>query len=197
MSGHLLTDEFWNSDENAVCLPGHAPLPPQIIDRALQELGIGGMVVFQTSGTSGDPSYVCHSRSGLLASANAVNAHIRSLADDVWVCVLPTFHVGGLGVYARGYCSKSKVYAMGSAWDPHRFRECCVQNGATLSSLVPTQVFDLVRAGIPSPPSLRAVLVGGGLLDEKLEAQARALRWPVLRAYWAHRSRLPGRDTRR
>jgi O-succinylbenzoic acid--CoA ligase len=54
---------------------------------------------------------------------------------------------------------------------------------ATHLSLVPTQVHDLVAAGLRAPASLRAVVVGGGCLSPADGRAARALGWPVLASY--------------
>jgi O-succinylbenzoic acid--CoA ligase len=71
------------------------------------------------------------------------------------------------------------------AWAPEAFRAAAAAAGATLSALVPTQVFDLVRAGLPAPASLRAVVVGGVALAPALYRRARALGWPLLPSYGA------------
>jgi O-succinylbenzoic acid--CoA ligase len=44
-------------------------------------------------------------------------------------------------------------------------------------------VHDLVAAGFHSPPSLRAIVVGGARLEPALHAAARALGWPCLPSY--------------
>jgi len=66
-------------------------------------------------------------------------------------------------------------------WDPDALHRALA--GATLTSLVPTQLRDLVERGLRAPPSLRAVLVGGDALSLELEARARACGWPVLASY--------------
>jgi O-succinylbenzoic acid--CoA ligase len=126
---------------------------------------------------------VCHSRVGLLASAKAVNGHLAVQQDDQWLCALPLFHVGGFCIYARAFASNSGVFELSSPWTPQVFIDECERCGATLSALVPTQVYDLVRGSYASPKSLRAVLVGGGGLAADLEARARGLGWPILRTY--------------
>jgi O-succinylbenzoic acid--CoA ligase len=68
-------------------------------------------------------------------------------------------------------------------WDPHFFTELVQKNSGTLSALVPTQIFDLVRAGLRAPESMRAIVVGGGNLNPALYAEARKLGWPVLPSY--------------
>jgi len=48
---------------------------------------------------------------------------------------------------------------------------------------VPTQVHDLVAAGVPAPVSLCVIVVGGGHLDAATGRAARTLGWPVLASY--------------
>ena len=68
-------------------------------------------------------------------------------------------------------------------WDADSFAARCGAERVTAVSLVPTQVFDLVRARIPAPACLRAVLVGAGALRPVLFEAARALGWPVRASY--------------
>jgi len=77
----------------------------------------------------------------------------------------------------------------------------CAEVGATLASLVPTQVFDLVAAQLRAPESMRVVLVGGGALNRELEAAALHLGWPIHCTYGMTETasgiaaqRLPGAD---
>ena len=169
--------------ENQVLLPEHSEFTAAQIDLVLRNLGIGGAVVFQTSGSTGAARLVCHSRAGLQASASAVNALLQAGASDVWLRALPLFHVGGFGIVERAKAVKSGVFELRDAWEAGRFVDACCAHGVTLSSLVPTQVFDLVEGEFTCPQGLRAVLVGGGHLDSSLEKRARELRWPILRTY--------------
>ncbi|MHB8635571.1 MAG: AMP-binding protein [Fimbriimonadaceae bacterium] len=103
---------------------------------------------------------------------------------DIWLHCLPDFHVGGLGIWARAHLSGAKVVRLlGDRWDPTEFTTSAEQERATLCSLVPTQVFDLLTAGLTAPPSIRAVVVGGGALPAEDYLKARALGWPVLPSY--------------
>src|SRR5205814_7177635 len=136
-----------------------------------------GHIIIATSGSSGGLKLVALSKEAVLSSAAAVNTHLEATPSDVWCCVLPTFHVGGLGIHARAHLTGSRVISM--AWDASAFAGC----EATLASLVPAQVHDLVRAGLAPPPGLRAVLVGGGAFDRDLQQRARGLGWPVLATY--------------
>jgi o-succinylbenzoate---CoA ligase len=131
-----------------------------------------------TSGSTGALKLTALSKKALLASAASVNRHLESDSRDVWVCVLPTFHVGGLGIYARALLSGARVVA--GAWDPRKFAE---MKEMTLASLVPAQVADLVRAGLRAPGEVRGVVVGGGALSEDAYQAAVELGWPVLPSY--------------
>ncbi len=143
-----------------------------------------------TSGTTGKPRLVALSREAFLASAEAVNRHLESGPFDVWANVLPLFHVGGLAIPARAHLSGARLAgnlepgALPS-WKPGEFPGFLEREKATLTSLVPTQVYDLVRLGLSPPPSLRAVLVGGARLGKDLYRAARELGWPLLPTYGA------------
>lgn len=117
------------------------------------------------------------SKSAMLASAAGVNRHLEATSKDTWCCVLPSFHVGGLGIYARASLTRSKVIAFD--WDPVRF----ARQPFTLSSLVPAQLGDLVSAALRPLPSVRAVILGGGAVPDVIYDAARALGWPVLPSY--------------
>lgn len=141
-----------------------------------------------TSGTTGDTPgqlrWVALSKGAFLASARAVNAHLSATASDVWAHALPVFHVGGLGILARGWLSGSQVVAaVSERWSAAEFHTVVARSRATLTALVPSQVHDLVAAGLQSPPSLRAIVVGGARLEPALHAAARALGWPCLPSY--------------
>lgn len=148
------------------------PRMPEEERRRLESfvVDLSGHVWLSTSGTTGALKLTALSKRALLASAAAVNRHLQSDAKDVWLCVLPAFHVGGLGIHARAFLSGARIVAGG--WD-----------GVTLASLVPAQVSDLVRDRVVAPRSLRAVVVGGGVLSEELYSAARELGWPLLPSY--------------
>ena len=136
-----------------------------------------------TSGTGGTLKIVALSRGALECSATAVNHHFGASRDDMWLNALPLFHVGGLGIMARSHLSRARCEMFADAWDPQRFVIAARSCGATLSALVPTQVHDVVRAGLRAPGSLRAVVVGGGALSGKLFQSAAELGWPLLPSY--------------
>jgi len=150
---------------------------------ACERFGKSGSVLLATSGTSASPRWVILRRDTLRGSARAVNAHLSVSSEDIWVCALPVFHVGGLSIYFRSDESRSKVFALPGKWNPDVFVETCNSCCATLTSLVPTQLFDLVDAGLSVPSSLRAIIIGGATLSPKLRDEALLKGWPVVESY--------------
>jgi O-succinylbenzoic acid--CoA ligase len=151
------------------------------LEKLSRAVTLEGHVWIATSGTSGALKLTALSKEALLASAAGVNLHLDAGADDAWCCVLPTFHVGGLGIHARALLAGSRVVSI--EWDARRFAELCASEGIAFSALVPAQVSDLARQRLAAPRSLRAIVVGGGALADPLFEEVRALGWPLLRSY--------------
>ncbi len=144
-----------------------------------------GHLWFLTSGTTGGPKWVALSKVAFLEAAQSVNDYLEIVKEDRFLNVLPEFHVGGLAIEARAYLSGSSVNRVDDnwKWNPSEFTQKIIQEKTTLTSLVPTQVFDLVTDGQVCPGSLRAVVVGGDRLSTKLYTRARELGWPLLPSY--------------
>ena len=180
----------WLSDENVIL---SNPRMPEALKKTflptlshLDQLDLKGHVFMATSGSSGIMKWAALSKTGILHSAAAVNNHLNSSKKDIWLNPLPCFHVGGLGILARGYLSEASVVDCdfpNSKWCPLHFLTRLIESRATLVSLVPTQVFDLVASGHQAPPDLRAVIVGGGRLSEKVYFSAIELGWKLLPSY--------------
>jgi O-succinylbenzoic acid--CoA ligase len=137
-----------------------------------------------SSGTTGGLKLYALSKTAFLVSAEAVNAHLKVKKADIWLNVLPLFHVGGLSIWARAYLTNSRIVDRGQdAWSAEKFHGWTSESQATLTSLVPTQVHDLVQYGKPAPLSLRAIVVGGGALSPELYKNARKLGFRVLPSY--------------
>lgn len=145
-----------------------------------------GHCLLASSGTTrvkGDPlKLVALSKEAILISAEAVNRHLGATSKDVWLNPLPNFHVGGLSIYARSLLSRSFVYEL-NKWSPPIFLDLMNRKKVTLTSLVPTQVYDLITHKMRAPKSLRALIVGGGSLGSDLYEKAKALDWPIIMSY--------------
>ncbi|MEK2644189.1 AMP-binding protein [Bdellovibrio sp. BCCA] len=154
-----------------------------------EERKLQGHVWIATSGSTADSvagtKLVALSKKALLNSAQSVNKHLNSTAQDVWTQVLPHFHVGGLGIEVRASLVGARVVPSlkEQKWDVHHFYETLKSEKCTLSALVPTQVYDLVTHSYKAPSSMRAIVVGGGVFEAELYKKARVLGWPVLPSY--------------
>ncbi|MEZ4872957.1 MAG: AMP-binding protein [Bdellovibrionales bacterium] len=160
----------------------------QVLDLHREELlHKDNLMWFQSSGTtSKSPTamkWIGLTRDNLLSSANAVNQWIQSDSGDTWLMSLPEFHVGGLSILARAHLTGANVVQTDGRWDPQSFIEKIEKSKVTICSLVPTQVYDLIRLNLRCPKGLRVVFVGGGRISENLYALARKLDWPVLITY--------------
>lgn len=176
MDPSLLTSPaFWSDSTPAVAgiFPGVLP----------DDARLSGQVLFETSGSSGNPKWIALSKQSLLASAAAVNRHLEVTTSSCWGLVLPLHHVGGFGVAARAYQAGCRLETHDGSWDAGAFASWVADRGVTHTSLVPTQVHDLVAGGHRAPACVTAIVVGGGCLDESTGRAARTLGWPVLASY--------------
>lgn len=124
------------------------------------------------------------SRKAMLSSAESVNSWIKANSEDIWINVLPIYHVGGLSIIARSHLSRSKqIHKVYEKWNPSIYCEDVKLYKATLGSLVPAQLHSLVKAQLTAPQSLRVVFIGAGACDEDLYFKARDLGWPILLTY--------------
>jgi len=174
-SASLTNPGFWEDSTPfaAGSFPGGIPEIPEL----------RGHVLFETSGSTGTPKWIAISKNALHASATAVNAHLEVTASSCWGLALPAHHVGGFGVAARAFAAGCAFCEFGKRWNPIEFARWLAENKVTHTSLVPTQVHDLVAAELRAPASLRAIVVGGGRLDGHTGQAARSLGWPVLASY--------------
>jgi len=175
-AGLLVSEAFWRAP-SPVALVSNGPRKPDVEGVPSDHL------LFATSGSSGVPKWIVISKNALLASANVVNAHLGVDVASVWGLALPVHHVGGFGVIARARAAGCRLECFDQAWTPRGFAEWVETRRITHTSLVPTQVHDLVAAGCPAPASLLAIVVGGGRLDTATGRAARGLGWPVLASY--------------
>jgi len=143
----------------------------------------GESVPFQTSGSTGAVKQIVFTKESLLVSAQAVNEWLSVDAASVWGLALPLNHVGGFGVAARAYAAGCGFSVYEGRWDAARFAEWIAREKVTHVSLVPTQIHDLLAADLHAPPSLFAVVVGGGSLSDEVGQAIRDKGWHVLASF--------------
>lgn len=195
------------SEENEILLNPRWPKKDydhlfSLAENVQEERKLNAHVWIATSGSTAESvagtKLVAISKQALKSSALAVNQHLRSDSEDVWAQVLPTFHVGGLGIEIRAALSGARVvsalreYKKNTSaeelltelrWDVNHFYEVLKKEKCTLSALVPAQVYDLVSQSLRAPSTLRAIVIGGGAFEPELYKKARDLGWPVLPSY--------------
>jgi O-succinylbenzoic acid--CoA ligase len=145
-------------------------------------------VLLPTSGTSGVPRLVVLSHRALIAAARASAAHL-GVEDDRWLLPLPLAHVGGLSIVVRCLVARRTTVL----FDPNgplldrlpALAAELTRHQITLLSLVPTVLDRLLEPGLGfrSPPSLRALLLGGAACSRRLLERAHAAGLPVLPSY--------------
>lgn len=113
-------------------------------------------------------------------SAKRVNTEFGVNENSIWGCVLPVFHVGGLGILFRAYAVGASVHY--TSWD--NFSTTWLKDHRiTHLSLVPTQIFEIVQKNWAAPAYLQTVFVGGAELNSELALKAKALGWPLVQTF--------------
>ena len=145
--------------------------------------GMDGITAFATSGSSGSPpKAILFTRRALDICARGALEHLHAESGD-WCCPLPLWHVGGAMIYLRAALAGTAVHTLRGKWCPQAYADLMKSSGARWSSLVPTQVVDLVSLGLRAPSTAGCIIVGGGALDTETGRKARTLGWPVVQSY--------------
>ncbi len=168
------------ADADVALPPGitRIPLATEAPARRI-ETALHSALLLATSGSSGRPRLACHSPETLAASVRATIEMLELAASDRWLACLPVDHAGGLMIPIRALATGARVYFL-NRFDARDALESLHREGITHVSLVPAMLHALLAADDrPAPPSLRAVLIGGGPLSKSLADAALARGWPL------------------
>lgn len=180
MEKSMLHVDFENPAPQLLCHPD-LKIHEERILQSLNPFFLRDHFILFSSGTSGgDLKGYALSKKALFANAEAVNSHFGMSSDDVWGLSLPVYHVGGLSVMARAHLLKNKVVDL-RKWDPESWIEKA--KDVSITTIVPTQLYDLVKRGMKPSRQLRYIVVGGDFLSSKLKEEALKLGWPVIRTF--------------
>lgn len=135
-----------------------------------------------SSGSSAAPKAVLHTLANHYYSALGSNENITIKPEDRWLLSLPLYHVGGLGIIMRTLLSGAIVVvpqqkeSINSSIDKYRISHL---------SLVATQLQRWLKEGtdFSKIDHLKAILLGGGPLPEKLIEKAYNLHLPIYASY--------------
>lgn len=176
-------DLNFNDDKNQILVPHFSTDEILDLKKSLEELRIKNHFLISSSGTSGgDWKGYLISKMSLLQNAQAVNQSLGLSKDDIWGVALPYYHIGGLSIYFRAHLLEHTPINL-RPWSPENLAERILKNNISVISLVPAQVYDLVQLNIPSPSSLKIVLVGGDFISEELAKRFTQLGWPMIKTY--------------
>lgn len=128
------------------------------------EVQDGDAVVMATSGTTGTPKGVVHTRDSVENAAFATATALGVGPDVRWLACLPLSHVGGFSVVTRALLTDAGLDLHDGA-DPERI-DAAARAGSTHVSLVPT----LLRRIDATP--WRVILLGGSAIPADRPANA-------------------------
>ncbi len=137
--------------------------------------------VLFTSGTSGGRKGVRLTIDNWEAAAKASMQHLGHGSDDTWLLALPLHHVAGLSILVRSAYSGGTVRML-PGFDPATFA-AHLRRGATVASMVPTMMSRVLDVDPGPYDGLRAVLLGGGPIPDRVLDRAGAAGLPVLPTY--------------
>lgn len=137
--------------------------------------------IILSSGSTGTPKAIVHSMAAHVASAEGAAVNMPLEPDDRWLWSLPLCHVSGLSILVR--CAVAGATVVGVSAGTKLSADLLEEQRVTHLSVVTTQLRRLLREkGFPSQ-HLKAVLLGGSSVDEKLVNIARKRGVPVATTY--------------
>ena len=135
-----------------------------------------------TTSTASIKTYVL-SKESIINNCKSVNSFFGIDEKQVFLGSLPFYHIGGLSILIRAKLAGAKVYPFNSSWNVQSFINAVDIQGISCCSLVPTQLYDIIRLGVKAPRTLKMVFIGGDFLNSELAKQALVLGWPIIVTY--------------
>lgn len=135
------------------------------------------LCILFTSGSSGKPKAVVHSFNTLWSSAQFSQTNIDFQSGDRWLLSLSLWHIGGLMIPIRALFGGASIVVKNDSLGYH-----IEQDEITHLSVVSTQLNDLLLESRISI-SLKAVLVGGGVIPSSLVDRALQQQIPIHTTY--------------
>lgn len=172
--------DFNQHEPQVICHKDYQKFAPEILSQLANYNLQDHFILFSSGTTGGDLKGYALSKTSLFENAKAVNDFFGLTSQDVWGLSLPIYHIGGLSVLARAHLLGNKIID-GRSWNPESWTEKMKE--VTITTVVPTQLYDLVQRKITPPKGIRYLIVGGDFLSEALKDEAIKLGWPVIRTF--------------
>ncbi len=160
-------------------LPSPRPTPAAPADNC-------DVMLVTTSGTTGVPKGAVHTADGMAANMRISVSAQAITADDVVLCALPMFHVGGLCIQLLPALAAGATVILQQRFDPAGWLAAVAQFRPTLALMVPATL----RAAIEHPQwaatdlhCLRAVYAGSSTIPVALIEAFHARGVPVAQVY--------------
>ena len=139
-------------------------------------------VIIFTSGVSGDSKGVELSFNNLLQSARIGDQVINHNKNDRALASLPFYHIGGFSIFTRVLLFSASIIIPDSI-QTEELSAAINKFKPTLCSFVPTQLKRMLSAEIQPNDELRIVLLGGGVIEQRLVYEAISVGWSITKVY--------------
>lgn len=142
--------------------------------------------IMYTSGTTGYPKGVRQTAQNHFSSAVSSALNIGISPDDVWLCVMPLFHISGFSILMR-----SLIYGMGVQLHPKFDAESCanelsagtVTHMSVVAVTLERVLNQLEEQNVRVSPKFKSMLAGGGPVPLSYIERAEKFGISVLQTY--------------
>jgi long-chain acyl-CoA synthetase len=157
----------------------------QPIERALSEPGDPCLIIY-SSGTTGEPKGIVLRQECLIDNANRVIERMKYTANDVFLTLLPSFHLFGYSFdFMYSAMVRAKLVVMPS-FEPQLALENVERFGVSVLTGVPTmfaRMFDSKALEGHDIRSIRLLDVGGGPVSPALKRHLRSMGIEAVESY--------------
>ncbi len=185
-AGHLMGTP--DSASLAAALLASAPLQRGPAEGVQHAVGGGDLLLVYTSGTTGEPKGVMHTRAGMAANVAAAVAAQGLDAGTRVLSVLPLFHVGGLCIQTLPALAVGAKVSLQPRFEPNAWFDAVEQWRPTTTLLVPAVMKALIehrRWAAADLSSLAFVNSGSQIVPRLLIDAFHARGVPVAQVYGA------------